>query len=253
MALVTAGGPSADAPSAPEARDGRDAPATPRTGTLRETLRGLDVFAGELPSFQPHTAPSAPEQLFVDWLFEAVDAGVREPHAMTLSTVDPEGNPAARVLILKNVDADGWQFAVHAASPKGRDLAAHGRAALTFYWPELARQVRVRGPVVAEPPERSAADFLARSPEARAEALLGLQSGPLTSLAARDAATGASLERVEREPGLVAPEWTLYSLRAEEVEFWQGDRQRNHTRLQYTRGGEVEGEGEGWVKQLLWP
>ncbi|QIQ07111.1 pyridoxal 5'-phosphate synthase [Streptomyces liangshanensis] len=210
-------------------------------------MRALDVFAGELPSFEPHTAPSDPEPLFVDWLFEAVDVGVREPHAMTLSTVDPEGNPDARVLILKNVDADGWQFAVHAASPKGRDLAAHGRAALTFYWPQLARQVRVRGPVTAEPAERSAADFLARSPEARAEALLGFQSRPLTDLAARDAATAASLERVEREPGLVTPEWTLYSLRAEQVEFWQGDQQRNHTRLQYARQGKV------WAKQLLWP
>jgi pyridoxamine 5'-phosphate oxidase len=215
---------------------------------LRETLRGIEVFAGDdLPVFDPADTPPAPEDLFTDWLRSAIAAGVREPHAMTLSTVDPEGNPAARVLILKNVDAEGWEFAVHADSPKGRDLAAHGRAALTFYWSSQARQVRVRGPVSARPSESAAADFLARSPEARAEALLGTQSRPLADLGERDLRTKESLARVEREPGLVAPAWTLYGLRADQVEFWQGDKQRNHTRLNYVR------ESGRWTKELLWP
>ncbi|MCA1221423.1 pyridoxine/pyridoxamine 5'-phosphate oxidase [Streptomyces sp. 8L] len=217
-------------------------------GGLREVLRGIEVFAGDdLPVFDPTDTPSAPDELFVTWLRAAMAAGVREPHAMTLSTVDPDGNPDARVLIVKNVDAGSWQFAVHADSPKGRHLAAHSRAALTFYWSTQARQIRVRGPVVAEPADRSAADFLARSPEARAEALLGTQSRPLAHLAERDLRTKESLTRVEREPGLVAAEWTLYGLRAQEVEFWQGDKLRRHTRLAYLR------EAGGWRKQLLWP
>jgi pyridoxamine 5'-phosphate oxidase len=217
-------------------------------GGMREVLRGIEVFAGDgLPAFDPADTPSAPDALFVTWFHEAVAAGVREPHAMTLSTVDAEGRPDARVLILKNVDAECWQFAVHADSPKGRELAANGRAALTFYWPAQARQVRVRGPVVAEPADRGAADFLARSPEARAEALLGTQSRPLGDLGERDLRTKESLARVERDPGLVAEAWTLYGLRAEQVEFWQGDRGRRHTRLAYLR------EADGWRKQLLWP
>jgi pyridoxamine 5'-phosphate oxidase len=105
----------------------------------------------------------------------------------------------------------------------------------------------VRGPVVADGAERSAADFLARGPGARAEALLGRQSSPLTDLAVRDAAVRQSLARVEREPDLVAPGWTLYSVRPQTVEFWQGDGQRNHTRLNY-RVTEA-----GWVRELLWP
>ncbi|WP_405755021.1 MULTISPECIES: pyridoxal 5'-phosphate synthase [unclassified Streptomyces] len=214
---------------------------------LRELLRGLDVLSGELPEFDPGAAPADPTALFTEWLLGAVAAGVPEPHAMTLSTVDAQGDPAARVLILKGLDANGWKFAVHGESPKGRELAGRGRAALTFYWPLQARQVRVRGPVAGESAERSAADFLARSPAARAEALLGLQSRPLQDLVERDEATRQSLERVGREPGLVPPEWTLYALRPESVEFWQGDGDRRHTRLNYHRNG------EGWDKCLLWP
>jgi pyridoxamine 5'-phosphate oxidase len=151
-------------------------------GGVREMLRAIPVFAGELPEFDVEAAPERPEELFLSWLHEALDAGVREPHAMTLSTVDEQGVPSARVLILKNVDADGWQFAVHADSPKGRELAGRAAAALTFYWPAQARQIRVKGPVTPAPAEQSAADFLARSLPARAKATLGRQSTPLATL-----------------------------------------------------------------------
>ncbi|MGW5274518.1 pyridoxine/pyridoxamine 5'-phosphate oxidase [Streptomyces sp. NPDC004044] len=214
---------------------------------LRQLLRDIEVFQGELPVFDPRTAPDTPVELFTEWLLHALDSGVREPHAMTLSTAGADGNPTARTLILKNVSAQGWQFASDAGSVKGRDLADRPFAALTFYWPPSARQVRVRGPVVADGAERSAADFLARGPGARAEALLGRQSSPLTDLAVRDAAVRQSLARVEREPDLIAPGWTLYSVRPQTVEFWQGDRQRNHTRLNYRV------TDAGWVRELLWP
>lgn len=214
---------------------------------LRQLLRDIEVFQGELPEFDPRTAPDTPEELFTEWLLHALDSGVREPHAMTLSTAGADGNPTARTLILKNVSAQGWQFASDAGSVKGRNLADRPFAALTFYWPQSARQVRVRGPVVAESAERSAADFLARGPGARAEALLGRQSSPLTDLAVRDAAVRRSLARVEREPDLVPTGWTLHSVRAQTVEFWQGDKQRNHTRLNY------RAKATGWDRELLWP
>jgi pyridoxamine 5'-phosphate oxidase len=214
---------------------------------IRELLRGLDVFSGELPDFDTGAAPADPRELFTDWLLDAVRAGVREPHAMTLSTTGTDGDPSARVLILKDVSPDGWHFAAEAGSRKGRELAGRPAAALTFYWPPLARQVRIRGPVAAGDAEASAADFLARSPAARAEALLGRQSTPLADLAARDAAVRESAARIEGDPGLVAPGWTLYTLRPDSVEFWQGDRDRRHTRLDYTR------TDDGWKRGLLWP
>jgi pyridoxamine 5'-phosphate oxidase len=214
---------------------------------LRQTLRDIEVFAGDLPGFDPSIAPDTPVELFTEWLLAALSAGVREPHAMTLATADAGGDPTARVLILKDVSPEGWQFATDANSRKGRDLAARPYAALTFYWAPLARQVRVRGPVVRESPELCAADFLARSVGARAEALLGRQSQPLADLAERDAQVGASITRIEGEPDLVAPGWTLYSVRPESVEFWQGDKQRRHTRLVY------QSSPIGWTKQMLWP
>ncbi|MFC4469650.1 pyridoxal 5'-phosphate synthase [Streptomyces xiangluensis] len=220
---------------------------------LRQLLRGLEVFAGELPVFDPAEAPSTPSALFTEWLLAAVDAGVREPHAMTLSTAGADGNPTARTLILKGIGPDGWQFASDGGSVKARDLAVRPFAALTFYWPQLARQVRVHGPVVPESPEDSAADFLARGAGARAEALLGRQSQHLADLAERDAAVKESLARLEAEPDLVAPGWTLHSVRPDSVEFWQGDKERRHTRLVYLRSGEGESGSDGWVRQLLWP
>ncbi|MEV3874940.1 pyridoxal 5'-phosphate synthase [Streptomyces sp. NPDC049906] len=214
---------------------------------MRPFLRGLEVFAGELPDFDPSTAPDTPAELFVRWLRHAARAGVREPHAMTVSTVDAQGDPAARVLILKDVDQNGWRFASDAHGEKGRHLAEHPYAALTFYWSALARQVRVRGPVVREDPERAAADFLARSPGARAETLLGRQSRPLADLAERDRAVARALALLAREPERVAPGWTLHAVRPETVEFWQGDATRRHTRLRYVR------TPEGWRTELLWP
>jgi len=214
---------------------------------VRQYLRDLPVFAGELPGFEPGNTPADPVSCFRGWLVAAVAAGVREPHAMTLSTIGDDGVPSGRVLLLKNVDAAGWQFAVHGSSPKGRELEANGVAALTFYWPDVARQVRVRGNVAAESAESSAADFLARSEGSRASAMSGLQSTPLDDLGSIDVSVKQALERLAQDPGLVVGEWTLYTLRAEQVEFWQGDKDRKHTRVRYLR------DGDAWTKQLLWP
>lgn len=126
-------------------------------GRLRELLRRLPVLAGAAPRFDPANAPDDPVHLFTEWLLNAIDSGVTEPHAMTVSTVDVRSQPSAQLLILKDVDAVRWHFAVSSASRKGRELAANPVAALTFYWPELARQVRVCGTVHTDPPDVTAA------------------------------------------------------------------------------------------------
>src|SRR5689334_8959936 len=103
--------------------------------SLQAWLRGLRVFDTELRSFDTDRAPEHPAELFLDWLLEAIDAGVREPHAMTLSTVDTHGRPNSRVLILKGL-ADGcWQFATSRRSCKGQELTGTPWAAANFYWP----------------------------------------------------------------------------------------------------------------------
>jgi pyridoxamine 5'-phosphate oxidase len=216
--------------------------------TVADLLRGLPSLAGPLPVFDPASAPSDPDELFTTWLADAIRAGVPEPHALTLSTVDPAGRPSARVLILKDLAGGVWHFASSALSRKGKELANTPWAALAFYWPALGRQVRVRGAVSAANGEDSAQDFLARSPSARANALLGRQSDRLADRAELDNALAESVKRVESAPDTVAPAWTLYHLTADEVEFWQGDTTRKHVRVQYVREG-----GSHWTRELLWP
>ncbi|MGW5095447.1 pyridoxine/pyridoxamine 5'-phosphate oxidase [Streptomyces nodosus] len=220
-----------------------------RVEDVRLWLRGLEVFAGPLADFDPGEVPDDPVDLFLDWLRAAVAAGVPEAHAMTLSTVGEDGGPDARVLILKNVDSAGWQFAAHAGSPKGRQLTNRPRAALTFYWPLQGRQVRIRGTVEPASSEQSAADLLARAVSARAEVLLGRQSDHLESAEERDRAIQEALARVESDPDLVSPEWTLYTLAPVDVEFWQADKGRLHNRLRYERPD----SSSRWQHHLLWP
>lgn len=213
---------------------------------LRTRLRAVPTLTGTPPPWDPSQTPETPHELFVDWLLGAVDQQVPEACAATLSTVRPDGRPNARVLILKNVTDEGWQFASSSTSRKGEELAASPYAALTFYWIPLGRQVRVLGSVEPADPEESARDFLLRPAPARAEALVGRQSAVLEDPAQIEAAAKEQAERIAAEPGLVAANWTLYTLRADEVEFWQADQDRRHVRLRYR----LE---DSWIKELLWP
>ncbi|MFJ5799010.1 pyridoxine/pyridoxamine 5'-phosphate oxidase [Streptomyces decoyicus] len=214
---------------------------------FRELLRGLRVWDVELPSFDPATAPDEPLPLFRQWLREAAEAGVPEPHTMTLATADASGDPSVRTLMLHDADERGWHFASHRGSRKGRELAVRPRAALGFYWPGVGRQVRVRGSVTAAGPEESAADLHRRSTGALAAGLVGRQSEVLGSTEELARASDAAWERARREPEAPVPSWTLYVLRAEEVEFFQGDARRRHIRLNYRY------EGGRWAQELLWP
>ncbi|WP_405061362.1 pyridoxal 5'-phosphate synthase [Kribbella sp. NBC_01505] len=213
---------------------------------LRTRLRAVPTLTGTPPQFDPEQAPDSPHELFVDWLMTAVDQHVPEPLAATVSTVRADGRPNARVLILKDVTVDGWQFASSAASPKGSELAATPYAALTFYWIPLGRQVRVLGRVQPADPDDSARDFLARPTPARAESLAARQSDVLADPTEVEAAVAAQTERLTADPGLVAPNWTLYTLQPDEVEFWQADPDRRHLRLRYRLT-------DTWTKERLWP
>jgi pyridoxamine 5'-phosphate oxidase len=221
-------------------------------GSIRDLLRAVPAVTGPLPGFDPEAAPDDPVPLFVQWLATAIDADVPEPHAMTLSTADPQGRPSARVLVCRDVDEAGtWYFASAAASPKGRELRANPQAALTFYWPRQGRQIRIRG-TVAPADEggaggaRSAADFLARSAQSRAESLAGRQSDVLADPAELETALQEAGARLAAAPDLVG-DWTLYALTAADVEFWQATDQRRHIRLRYERAGRA------WARVRLWP
>ncbi|MFH8221553.1 pyridoxal 5'-phosphate synthase [Streptomyces sp. NPDC018057] len=233
---------------------------------LLRSLRVWDPEVTRLPGFDPREAPADPLDLFTEWFAQAVAAGEREPHTMSLATADAGGDPDVRVVMLHGADARGWSFATHAGSRKGRQLAGRPRAALLFYWPVPGRQVRVRGPVTAAPREEARTDLHARSTGALAAALTGAQSEVLGSLGELDRASAAAWRRAEAAPDTDAPSWTLYRLRPDEVEFFQGDARRRHVRLRYRARTEQTEQGErerpqgqegreetGWVRELLWP
>lgn len=213
----------------------------------RSYLRALPVVSGTGCGFEIDQAPADPMSLFVAWLKQAVDAGVPEPHAMTISTVDAQGMPRARVLIVKAVDDAGWHFAVSSVSQKGRDLDAHPAAALTFYWPALVRQVRVVGAVISDGAAASADDFRARPVGSRAMALTLRQSQALHDVAELDTEIDKAYRRLSDEPDLVPDEWTSYAVFPNEVEFWEGSPDRRHRRLAYHR------VDDGWERTQLWP
>ncbi|MEV6874945.1 pyridoxal 5'-phosphate synthase [Amycolatopsis sp. NPDC051128] len=210
------------------------------------SLRGWPSFPEELPVFAPETAPPDPQSLFVEWLTEAGEH-VLAPHAVTLSTVDADGAPDARVVILKDVGPAGWAVATSAESPKGRQLSKDPRAALTFFWPGRGRQIRLRGPVSTAAPEVSAADFLARPPASRVEAFIGRQSQVLHDPADLDAAAAEAEHWVADNPDGAPETWTRYLVDPDEVEFWQASHDRRHVRLRYRK---TDG---GWVRERLWP
>lgn len=214
---------------------------------MRDLLRSLPVFAGVIGDFDTECLPDDPAELFGQWLREAVEAGVPEPHAMTLSTSDTTGVPDARVLILKDLNDKGWWFATNAESAKGIQLAAHSSAALTFYWPQVARQVRIRGPVLKGPAELSAADFRSRGSSARAVALASHESQPLENRSTCDQAVAEAGRQLSAQPDLVAPAWQVYAVQAQKVEFWQADKDRQHTRVHYRQ------HADSWARTLLWP
>lgn len=214
---------------------------------MREKLRNLKSLAGPFYPFDPEAVPDDPVDLFTAWLRMAIDAGIQEPHAMTLSTVDAEGRPDARVLILKNIDQDGWHFATAKSSPKGQQLEDNPHVALTFYWQPLGRQIRIRGIASDMGPAARDADFLARSIDSRAAALLAHQSNILVGDDELEREFDQQLKRIANDPQIVAPNWAVYAVRPSEIEFWQGSERRRHMRLRYRRNG------DSWLRERLWP
>ncbi|MFB6894743.1 pyridoxal 5'-phosphate synthase [Kitasatospora sp. NPDC056327] len=248
---VAGHGPGREPAPEPCPAAGSEVRTEPRS--VPELMLGRPPMTRPLPTFDAEAAPAEPGPLFVDWLATALHAGVLDPQVFTLSTVDADGMPDARVLVLRDVDpaGTGWVFSTAADSPKGRQLADHPAAALTVYWPQLGRQVRVRGTVERAADQVAGAEFATRSPAARIGALVGRQSEPLGSPAEYEEAVAVARRRLETTPDAVAAGHAVYTLWAHEVEFWQGDAERHHVRLRYTRTGPVR--TPEWSRTLLWP
>jgi len=211
---------------------------------LRAQLRALRAPTPDPQTFDTDAAPADPIDLFRAWLASAIAAGVDQPHAMVLATASADGTPNARTLLLKDVTDEGLWFASLSTSPKGRELAENPRCALTLYWREQGRQVRVAGIAEPGPREASVRDFLARHPSARAGAIAGAQSEPMVDA---EAALAAARHVVASDESYVPADWHAYLVRPESVEFWQSTPDHEQVRLRYRR------ENDDWNRQVIWP
>lgn len=202
-----------------------------------------------LGGLQEAEAPLDPLALFAQWLQQARETE-REPveaNSMHLATVDREGRPHCRVLLLKGFDEGGFTFFGNYQSAKGQELAANPYAAMTFFWPGLERQVRIEGPVTRLDPRLSDAYFDSRPEASRLGAWASPQSRPLADRGELQALLAQTIRRFVEQP-LQRPEhWGGYCLTPERMEFWQGRADRLHDRLDYrSRGGQ-------WARQRLAP
>jgi pyridoxamine 5'-phosphate oxidase len=191
-------------------------------------------------------ATPEPYELFGRWLAEAIAAGVHEPNAVVLATVAADGQPSARMVLLKGVD-DGLVFYTNQASRKGEELAANPRCAILVPWHPLERQVRVEG--VAEKVSAAEADayFAQRPRGAQVGAWASPQSRVVASRAELTESYGLVQDRFGAGPVPRPPHWGGYRVRPHAVEFWQGRPGRMHDRLRYER------EGGGWRVVRLAP
>ena len=190
-----------------------------------------------------------PLELFKAWFEEAKQRERADPNAMALATVDAHGLPDVRIVLLKGVDISGFVFYTNLESAKGEELKANPKAALSFHWKSLERQVRVRGPVIAVSAEEADAYFATRPKDSQIGAWASRQSRPLEGRFAleKEVARYAAKYALSTVPR--PPHWSGFRVQPLSIEFWRAHPFRLHERLRYRR----DTVGASWVIDRLFP
>lgn len=188
-----------------------------------------------------------PIALFRNWLQEAIDAGIEEPSAMTVATVDPDGHPDARMLLLKGADERGFVFYTNMESPKAQALLHDPRTALCFYWDKIDKQVRARGRATVVSDEEADAYFATRARLSQISAWASKQSRPMHSYFELETEVAKAALRFGVGKVPRPPFWSGFRVLPEQIEFWTQKPFRRHERILYRR------TSEGWQTQWLYP
>src|SRR5262245_12959240 len=192
----------------------------------------MTEFRDEATDFTGATDPFA---LFASWLKEAEKTEPDDPNAMALATVDAQGLPNVRMILLKGSDERSFVFYTNCQSAKGLELAAAPKAALLFYWKSLHRQIRVRGPIQPVSDGEADAYFATRSRESRIGAWASQQSRPVESRRVLDEAVARRMSEFEGKDVPRPHHWHGYRVIPLEIEFWHHQPHRLHDRIVFRR------------------
>jgi pyridoxamine 5'-phosphate oxidase len=192
-------------------------------------------------------ALSNPFDFFSLWFQQALNANLPEPNAMNLSTVNAQGKPSSRIVLIKGFDNQGITFFTNYESRKGQDLSENPYAAILFYWAELERQVRIEGQVEKCSSEDSDAYYLSRPTGSRLGAWASPQSRVIESRKELEIRVQKAQAEQQDDPQIRPPFWGGYRLKPDFFEFWQGRSSRLHDRLAYTL------KSDSWVLARLAP
>lgn len=201
----------------------------------------------KLRSFLESDADINPVVQFTKWWNEAIESNIDEVNAMTLATADENGQPSARIVLLKGMNNNGFEFFTNYESHKAKQMLINNKVALVFFWKELERQIRIEGIVTKAPAALSDEYFLSRPQESRIGAWSSPQSSVIASREILEENVEVNRKKFENETVTRPSFWGGYIVTPTLFEFWQGRASRLHDRIEYLE------DGERWIKRRLAP